>query len=324
MNILVTGAAGFIGSKLCLELLKNSKNYIYGIDNLNDYYSVKLKKKRIFELKKFKNFKFIKLDLKNLKKLRKLNKIKKISTIFHFAAQAGVRFAIIKPKKYFDDNIVSFFNILNFAKENNIKKIFFASSSSVYGEQFRFPVKEKFKLNTKNFYGFSKNINEIIAKIFSKIFNMQLIGLRFFTVFGEWGRPDMLIFKYIRANLNNEKFYLNENGKHYRDFTYIDDVVRILIKLRTTKLKKNFDVFNICSNKPIKIIDVINKINQFYPKFKYTTIYSKNLKKIEVNITHGDNKKISKTLKKISYSNFDHSLKNTIEWYNKNKINKIS
>lgn len=324
MNILVTGAAGFIGSKLCLELLKNSKNYIYGIDNLDDYYSVKLKKKRIFELKKFKNFKFIKLDLKNLKKLRKLNKIKRISTIFHFAAQAGVRFAIIKPKKYFDDNIISFFNILNFAKENNIKKIFFASSSSVYGEQLTFPVKEKFKLNAKNFYGFSKNINEITAKIFSKIFNMQLIGLRFFTVFGEWGRPDMLIFKYIRANLNNEKFYLNENGKHYRDFTYIDDVVKILIKLRTIKLKKSFDIFNICSNKPIKIIDVINKINQFYPSFNYTPIYSKNLKKIEVNITHGDNKKISKTLKKISYSNFNDSLKNTIEWYNKNKINKIS
>ena len=207
MNILVTGAAGFIGSRLCLELLKNPKIFVHGIDNLNNYYSVKLKKKRILELKKFKNFKFIKLDLKDTKKLRKLHQIKKINSIFHFAAQAGVRFAIIKPKKYFDDNIISFFNILNFAKENNIKKIFFASSSSVYGEQLRFPVKEKFKLNTKNFYGFSKNINEITAKIFSKMFNIQLIGLRFFTVFGEWGRPDMLIFKYIRANLNNKKFY---------------------------------------------------------------------------------------------------------------------
>ena len=324
MNILVTGAAGFIGSKLCLELLKNPKIYVYGIDNLNNYYSVKLKKKRIYELKKFKNFKFIKLDLKDSKKLKELNKIKKINSIFHFAAQAGVRFAILKPKKYFDDNIISFFNILNFAKENDIKKIFFASSSSVYGEQLKFPVNEKFKLNTKNFYGFSKKINEITAKTFSKLFKIKFIGLRFFTVFGEWGRPDMLIFKYIKANLSNKKFYLNENGNHLRDFTYIDDVIKILIRLRTAKLKKNFYIFNICSKKPKKIIDVVNKINKFYPKFKYTSIYSKSLKKIEVNTTHGDNKKISKILKKINYSNFDDSLKNTIEWYNKNKINKIT
>jgi len=324
LNILVTGAAGFIGSRLCLELLKNPKVFVYGIDNLNNYYSVKLKKKRIFELKKFKNFKFFKLDLKDTKKLRKLHQIKKINSIFHFAAQAGVRFAILKPKKYFDDNIISFFNILNFAKENNIKKIFFASSSSVYGEQIRFPVKEKFKLNTKNFYGFSKKINEITAKTFSKLFKIQLIGLRFFTVFGEWGRPDMLIFKYIKANLNKEKFYLNENGNHYRDFTYIDDVIKILIKLKTTKLRKNFYIFNICSNRPKKIIDVINKINNIYLDFKYTPVYSKNLKKIEVNITHGDNKEISNFLKKINYSNFDDSLKKTIDWYNKNKINKIT
>lgn len=324
MNILITGVAGFIGSKLALELLKDKKINVYGIDNINNYYSVKLKKKRLDILKQHKNFKFIKLDLKNYKKLRELKKIKKIKVIFHFAAQAGVRFVLVKPKKYFNDNIKSFFNILNFARENKINKIFFASSSSVYGEQSKFPVKEKFKLNTKNFYGFSKNINELTAKTFSKIYNIQLIGLRFFTVFGEWGRPDMLIFKYIKANLNKEKFYLNENGKHFRDFTYIDDVIKILINLNKIKLKKNFYIFNVCSNNPVKIFDVITKINKFFKNFRHVPIYSKILKKIEVNTTHGDNKLISKSLKKVDFTDFDTSLKKTIDWYNVNKINKIT
>jgi UDP-glucuronate 4-epimerase len=324
LNILVTGVAGFIGSKLSLELLKNSKIKIYGIDNLNDYYSVKLKKKRIYELRKFKNFNFIKLDLKNSKKLNQLKNKINIKVIFHFAAQAGVRFTLAKPKKYFDDNIVSFFNIVNFAKEKKIKKFFFASSSSVYGDQSKFPVNETYKLNTKNFYGFSKDINELTAKTFSKIFDIQFIGLRFFTVFGEWGRPDMLIFKYIKSNLSKKIFYLNENGKHNRDFTYIDDVVKILIKLNKVKLKKNFYIFNVCSNKPLKIFDVVKKINKFFRNFKYIPVYSKALNKIEVNTTHGNNKEITKILKKINFSNFDKSLKNTIEWYKSNKINKIT
>ncbi len=324
MKILITGGAGFIGSKLCLQLVKNKKNKVYAIDNLNDYYSTKLKKLRIKNLKKYKNFKFIKLDIKNFTSLKKLKLGVKIDIVFHMAAQAGVRFTIKEPKKYFDDNIKAFFNIIYFAKEMKVKKFFFASSSSVYGDQKKYPIKENTLLNTKNFYGLSKKLNEITAQTFSRIYNMQIVGLRFFTVFGEWGRPDMLIFKYLKTNLTNQKFYLNENGKHLRDFTYIDDVIKILIKIKNKKFKKKYIIFNICSNKPIKIINVIKKINKKNPKFKYIPIKSKVLKRIEVDITHGDNSNIKKYFKNFKFSKFDNSLFKTIEWYKKNKIQEIT
>ena len=323
MNILITGAAGFIGSKLCNELLKNKNNNIYGVDNLNSYYSVKLKKLRIKNLQYHKNFNFIKLDLKKISNFKKI-KVKKISVVYHLAAQAGVRFTISNPKKYFDDNFQAYFNILNFVKENKIKKFFFASSSSVYGDQKKYPLDEKNKLNEKNFYGFSKKINEITANVFTKVYKTEIVGLRFFTVFGEWGRPDMLIFKYLKDNIDKKKFFLNENGTHFRDFTYIDDVVKILKSLINQKFEKKFTILNICSNKPIKIISVINKINKFNKNFKFIARSSKLLKKIEVKITHGDNHKIKKILKKIKFTNFDYALNKTVKWYIKNKINKIT
>ncbi len=324
MNILVTGAAGFIGSRLCLKFLENKKNYVYGVDNLNNYYSTKLKKLRLKELNKKKNFKFLKIDLKNKKNFKKINSIKKIDLIYHLAAQAGVRFTLKFPKKYFDDNIIAFFNLINFAKEKKIKKFFYASSSSIYGDQFSFPIKENNKLNTKNFYGLSKYINEITSKTFSDIYNIKVVGLRFFTVFGEWGRPDMLIFKYLKSNLENKKFYLNDNGEHFRDFTYIDDVIEVLIKLKNIKLRKKNQILNICSNKPIKIINVIKYINQTFPHFKYTPVFSETLKKIEVNRTHGDNKLIKKIFKNLKFTDFKSSLNKTIRWYIKNRINKIT
>ncbi len=324
MKILITGAAGFIGSKMCSELIKNKKNKVYGVDNLNSYYSVKLKKLRIKELNKNKNFKFFKIDLKKNSDFKKINHIDKIDIVYHFAAQAGVRYTLSDPKKYFDDNIKVFFNLLNFIKNKKIKKLFFASSSSVYGDQKNYPISEKANLYEKNFYGFSKKINEYTAKVFSKIYGIQIIGLRFFTVFGEWGRPDMLIFKYLKANFTNKKFFLNENGKHLRDFTYIEDAIKILIKLKNTKFTEKFLVLNICSNKPIKIISVISRMNKVNKKFRYTAQSSKELKKIEVNITHGNNLKIKKLIKNFKFTEFDLALSKTINWYVKNKIYKIT
>tara|TARA_B100000963_G_scaffold353592_1_gene368573 strand:- start:3783 stop:4757 length:975 start_codon:yes stop_codon:yes gene_type:complete len=324
LNILVTGAAGFIGSRLCLKLLENKNNFIYGVDNLNNYYSPKFKRLRLKELTKKKNFRFLKIDLKNKKNFKRIESIKKIDLIYHLAAQAGVRFTLKSPKKYFEDNIVAFFNLINLAKQKKIRKFFYASSSSIYGDQLRFPIKENSKLNTKNFYGFSKYINEITSKTFSDIYDIKVVGLRFFTVFGEWGRPDMLIFKYLKSNLENKKFYLNENGEHYRDFTYIDDVIKILTNLKKIRLKKNYQILNICSNNPIKIINIIKYINKNFPNFKYTPIFSETSKKVEVVRTHGDNRLIKNILKKTKFTDFKSSLDKTIKWYITNEINKIT
>ena len=323
MKILITGVAGFIGFRLADNFLKDG-HIVFGVDNLNDYYSVKLKFKRLKILKKNKSFIFKKIDLRNIKSINSLKKLKKIDAIYHFAAQAGVRYTYSNPEKYFDDNIKSFINLLELIKKNKSAKFFFSSSSSVYGDQKKYPLKESCQLHEKNIYGFSKKINEIMCESYSRIYKIKIIGLRFFTVFGEWGRPDMLIFKYLKSNLDKKDFFLNSSGQHFRDFTYINDVLDILKKILYLKTNKNYEVFNICSNNPIKIINVIKKINRWNNNFKFKTKNSKNLDKIEVVKTHGDNKKILKLFKKFKYTNFDKALNNTIKWYLDNKINKIT
>ena len=323
MNILITGTAGFIGFNVAKAFLKK-KHFVIGIDNFDNYYSVKLKKKRNNYLKKFKNYKFYNIDISNYNKLKNKLKKERIDIIYHFAAQAGVRFTISNPDKYVKNNIVAFYNLVEFIKQKKIKRLYFASSSSVYGDQKKYPVKENFKLNEKNIYGFSKKINELTAKVYSNFCDTKFIGLRFFTVFGEWGRPDMLIFKYLKSIYEKKKFKLNADGKHFRDFTYIKDVIKIITKITKINPTEKFCVYNICSNKPVKVSRVINLINkQVKLKTYVNKINSKLLEKIEVNKTHGDNKKVLKKIKNVKFTNFDKALYQTVEWYLKNKIYKI-
>ena len=323
MKILITGACGFIGYSLAQNLLKK-KHTVYAIDNLNDYYSISLKNLRLKKLKKNKNLIFKKIDISDRKKLFKYFKNKKIDIIFNFAAQAGVRYTLIKPDSYFFSNLIGFLNICDLAKISNVKKLFFASSSSVYGDAKKYPVNEKFDLNPKNIYGLTKKINEISAKTFSISNKTQYIGLRFFTVFGEWGRPDMMLFKLLYSFKKNKFFYLNDGGKHLRDFTYIKDVVSILDILIKKKFKNNFELYNVCSNRPLKVANVINEMQSNLNGLKIKIVNPKILKKIEVNKTHGNNKKIIKLIKNYKFTSFNTALKNTIEWYLKNKIYKIT
>ena len=314
---LITGCCGFIGFSLAKKILTlNNSSLIFGIDILDDYYSVKLKKKRLSELKKFKNFKFFKLNLKDEKKIKQVLKNKKFEIIYHLAAQAGVRYSMINKKKYFDANIHGFFNLLELFKKNKPKIFFFASSSSVYGDSRHYPSNEKELLLPKNMYSLSKKINEDLAQIYSSQYKMKLIGLRFFTVFGEWGRPDMFLFKYFFSYFFKKIFFFNNNGNHDRDFTYIDDVVNVLIKLSKKRTKlNNFDVFNVCSNKPLNlhyIISFFKKIN-VSPKIKNIK-----LNKADVLKTHGNNKKLSNTIGQIKYTETNTSLINTFNWYRKN------
>ena len=216
MRYLITGVAGFIGFHLARKLLKDKINQVFGLDNLDSYYSIKLKKKRLSILKKYKNFTFIKVDLSNESKMTRL-KIYHADIIFHLAAQAGVRYTTKNPNKYVSTNTFGFMNFLKYIEINKAKLVFYASSSSVYGDNKKYPVSENFLPKPKNIYAFTKLTNEISAKLFSHLFNKKFIGLRFFTVYGEWGRPDMLIYKYLISAIKKETFYINNYGNDYRD-----------------------------------------------------------------------------------------------------------
>ena len=317
MKILITGIAGFIGFNFAKFLLEK-KYKIIGIDNLNDYYDVNLKKRRLKQLFNSKNFKFYKVDLIEKKKIKEIFKNNNIDFIFHFAAQAGVRYSIDHPAKYIDSNILGFYNLIENIKNFKIKRLFYASSSSVYGENKNFPLNEKEHIFPKNIYGLSKKINEEIGFIFNKYYNTKLIGLRFFTVYGEWGRPDMMMMKYINCFYKKKIFYLNNYGNHSRDFTYIGDVVNILyLLLKRHKKLKSYDLFNICSNKPINLKKIISfmKKNKIHPKVKKVS-----LQKADILKTHGDNKKLLKSIKYKKFSDWKISVRKTIVWYQKNML----
>jgi UDP-glucuronate 4-epimerase len=311
MKILITGSCGFIGFNFSKFLLE--KNFsIVGIDNLNNYYSVNLKKKRLNLLKKFNKFKFHKIDLNNYQKIEKIFKLYGFDYVFHFAAQAGVRYSIQFPKKYIDSNICGYFNILELSKKNKIRRLFYASSSSVYGDTKKFPLKENNFMNPNNTYSLSKKFNEDISKIYSKYYDLRLTGLRLFTIYGEWGRPDMFIQKTISASFFKKELYLNNHGNHYRDFTYIGDAVKLIYGLFKYKKLKKFDVFNICSNKPFKLNKIINLVEKNIRKVK---IIKKNLQKADVIKTHGDNSKVKKILNYRKFYPIEKGLKNTIKWF---------
>jgi UDP-glucuronate 4-epimerase len=312
-KILITGCAGFLGFSIAKNLVENNFK-VYGIDNLNSYYNVKLKRARLKKLKN-RNFQFFKIDLTKKKELDKL-KNKKIDLTIHLAAQPGVRYSFDNPQSYIQNNIVGFSNILNFAKENKLDLIY-ASSSSVYGDAKKYPVNESDKLNPKNLYAITKRNNEEMAELYSKAFKMKIIGLRFFTVFGEWGRPDMFILKYFECCRLKKKFPLYNNGNFFRDFTYIKDLV-IMVKpliLKINKFKKAHLVLNICSSKPLNVKNILIKLS----KLTKITLYKKsNPSYPEVYKTYGDNKKIKKISNISRVENIDKALKNTFDWYKNN------
>ncbi len=312
MTILITGAAGFIGNNFCVDFANKYKNTkIISIDNVNDYYSKKIKFSRLKRLKNFKNIKFLKIDLKDKPKLTKIFKKYKFKEVYNFAAQAGVRYSEKNPQAYIDSNITGFLNLIKLSKDNNIKKFFFASSSSVYGDSKKFPLSEYEKLNPKNFYGMTKKLNEDIAKRFFENYKFKSIGLRFFTVFGEWGRPDMFLIKYLDAAYNKKFFFLNNYGNHVRDFTYINDVTKLIIKLRGEKIVGS-DIYNICSNNPINLKKVIKLLSGKTPRVK---IKKRGFQKADVYKTHGNNSKIKKKTKIKQFEDFNFALNKTHEWF---------
>ena len=314
-KILITGACGFIGFHLC-KLLLGKYNSIIGIDNINNYYSTKIKKNRLKILKNYKNFVFEKIDISNVTKLKKIFKKHNISIIINLAAQAGVSYSMKYPEKYFKTNISGFFNICNLSRNYKIKKIIYASSSSIYGDSKKLPVKETINPNPLNYYAISKFNNEQTAKFFSQISKIKFIGLRFFSIYGPFGRPDMLIYKILDAVKKNKKFYLNNFGNHSRDFTYIDDTIKIISQLINKNQINSHEIFNICNSKSIKLNYFIKLL---FKKKIYPKIIKRKFQKGDIKDALGCNKKIKKFLKINKLTKFNVGLEKTLKWYEKNK-----
>ena len=317
MKILITGCAGFIGFHLTKKLLNDKKLEIFGIDTIDSYYDIKLKYKRLNILKKNLNFNFFKLDISNKNKLLTNFKKNKYDIVVNLAAQAGVRFSITNPENYLKSNVIGFFNILECSKIFKIKKLIYASSSSVYGDNKDFPLKESANTDSPlSFYAATKKTNEVFAHAYSNTYNLQTIGLRFFTVYGPYGRPDMSLFKFVDNIYKNKKIDLFNNGKHVRDFTYVEDVVDAISKLIHKKLNFNkipYIVFNIASSSPKTLAYYLNVIEGQLNK-KAIKNY-KNLQLGDVKKTHGDIARLKKYIKfNIKMSLYEGIVK-YIKWY---------
>ena len=277
MKIFVTGSSGFIGFHLSRKLL--NKGYkVHGFDSMNDYYDIKLKRDRLKILKSFKNFSFTKDKLENKKKLEKIIKLFKPQIIIHLAAQAGVRYSIKKPQIYLNSNIIGTFNVIEASKKIKVRHLIIGSSSSVYGANKKFPFSEIDKTDHQvSFYASTKKSAESLAHSYSSLWKIPITMLRFFTVYGPWGRPDMALFKFTKGILSNKKIDIYNHGKMYRDFTYIEDIVNGMIllinkipKLNTNTRYQNdslspvapFRILNIGNTKKVYLLDFIKQIEK--------------------------------------------------------------
>ena len=261
MKVLLTGSAGFIGFHLAKKLFENNYNII-GIDNLNDYYDVSIKQDRLSILLKSDQFSFYKLDLCNKSDITSFFENNKIDFIIHLAAQAGVRYSLENPMAYIDSNIIGFMNILEECRKYNLN-IIYASSSSVYGDSNAFPLSEdEICKKPLSLYGASKLFNEITAYSYFHLYNISSIGLRFFTVYGPWGRPDMALFKFTKNILKNKEINVYNDGNHSRSFTYIDDIVDAIdLLLQNYNSKNNFyDILNIGGEESVNLMNFIQVI----------------------------------------------------------------
>ena len=278
MKILVTGTAGFIGSALALRFLHRGDTVI-GIDNLNDYYDVNLKLARLGKLTTHKNFIEARVDIKNREPMEELFKKHKPQRVVHLAAQAGVRYSLSNPHAYVDSNLLGFVNILEGCRHNQVEHLVYASSSSVYGANTNMPFSVHHNVDHPvSLYAATKKANELMAHTYSHLYGLATTGLRFFTVYGPWGRPDMALFIFTRKILAGEAIDVFNFGKHKRDFTYIDDivegVVRITDKLPAPNLQWSSDepdsatsyapyrLYNIGNNQPVELMQFITVIEK--------------------------------------------------------------
>ncbi len=346
MKILVTGTAGFIGFHLSKKLIDRGDS-VFGLDSINDYYDVNLKYGRLLEKgidrksisynkkvgsKKYSNYQFIKLNLEDKENIYKLFREEKFDKVVNLAAQAGVRYSLENPHAYIDSNIVGFTNILEACRHHKIQHLVYASSSSVYG------LNENMPFSTKNnvdhpisLYAASKKSNELMAHTYSHLFNLSTTGLRFFTVYGEWGRPDMALFLFTKAILENRAIDIYNNGNMQRDFTYIADIVEGIIRVIDNVPKGNpnwsglkpdpssskspYKIYNIGNNNPVQLMDFVYAIEEALGKKADKNFMP--IQKGDVPSTYAD---VSGLINDLNYkpeTNIKKGIKNFISWYKK-------
>lgn len=271
MKILVTGVAGFIGFHLATKLLAEG-NEVYGVDNLNDYYDVNLKQARLQQLLPQSNFTFEYLDLSDRSAVAELFATHNFAVVVHLAAQAGVRYSLENPHAYVDSNLVGFTNILEGCRHSSIEHLIFASSSSVYGNNTKVPFAVTDNVDCPvSLYAATKKANELMAHAYSHLYQIPVTGLRFFTVYGPWGRPDMAYFKFTKAIAEGKPIDVYNYGKMKRDFTYIDDVVEAVVRIIPTKPSDSnneppYKIYNLGNNHPIELDRFIATIESLVGK----------------------------------------------------------
>jgi len=277
-KILVTGSSGFIGSSLSEKLLKRGDNII-GIDNHNNYYDPKIKDARLKRLTKYSNYEHLKIDISDKESLSEVFKKNRIQKVVNLAAQAGVRYSMENPLAYINSNIIGFAHILENCRNYQVEHLVYASTSSVYGANTKMPFSEHDNVNHPlSVYAASKKSNELMAHSYSHLYQLPTTGLRFFTVYGPWGRPDMALFKFTKNILEEKPIDVFNHGKHTRDFTYVDDIVEGVIKTLDNPANSNLDwnsnkpdpatseapwrIYNIGNNKPVKLMAYIDALEK--------------------------------------------------------------
>ena len=325
----MTGVAGFIGMHSAKKLLDEGHNII-GIDNLNDYYDVSLKKDRLKTLEGYKNFRFLKIDIKDQKDVLDLFKKESPQRVLHLAAQAGVRYSIQNPYVYIDSNVQGFINILEGCRAINTEHLVYASSSSVYGGNAKAPFSEHDNVDHPiSLYAATKKANELMAHTYSHLYQIPTTGLRFFTVYGPWGRPDMALFLFTKAILKDEPINIFNHGKMIRDFTYIDDIVeslvRIIDKVATPNTSFNakhpdpatshapYRIFNIGNNQPTPLMDYIDAIEAALNKKAIKNLMD--MQPGDVPLTSADTSELNQWVNFKPNTSIKEGVKRFVDWY---------
>lgn len=330
LKVLITGAAGFIGSALCLKLIERG-DILIGIDNHNNYYDPALKESRLARHVNHHNYTHIRMDLTDRYGIAELFKNYRPQRVVNLAAQAGVRYSIENPLSFIDSNITGFAHILEGCRHNGVEHLVYASSSSVYGANTRMPFSVRHNVDHPlSLYAASKKSNELMAHAYSYLYNLPTTGLRFFTVYGPWGRPDMALFKFTKAILAGEKIPVFNYGKHRRDFTYIDDIVECVIRVLdkpaqphpswTTGVEPDpgasnapWRIYNIGNNNPIELTAYITAIEKALGKEAYLEMLP--LQAGDIQDTHAD---VAEMVEDFNYkpsTDLNDGMSKFVDWY---------